>query len=117
MTKAILTLDLANIIYTVECLPEDMPVRDNVQASGDAALDREAEEDILRDLEAGNPWAWCTVKVTAKLGAYQGDDYLGGCSYKSEEEFRTESVYFEDMKETARRDLVGRLEAAGAVFE
>ena len=95
------------IEYTVECLPEDAPVRGNAMASGDDAFDREVEDEIIADLES-NPWAWCCVKVTARAGGLEGTDYLGCCSYESEEDFRRGGSY-EDMKDCATRELLERL--------
>jgi len=48
----------------VEALEEDIPVRGNALASGDAEADRACEDEILARLEAGDIWAWCTVRVS-----------------------------------------------------
>ena len=92
------------VTYTVECLPEDMPVEGNAMSSGDDQYDKEVEESISNDLDSGNPWAWCVVKVTAEWNGLKGVDYLGGCSYKSEYDFRQDG-YYEDMKDQALQDL------------
>lgn len=44
-----------------------------------------------------SPWGWCVVKVTAKWRDYEGTVYLGGCSYESEEDFRTDSEQYHDL--------------------
>jgi hypothetical protein len=97
------------VTYTLECLEEDQQVRGNAMCSGDAALDKETEDFILRELRAGNPWAWCCVKVTAQCGDYTGTDYLGCCSYRSEAEFREPGGFFDGMKAQAREDLIRHL--------
>lgn len=102
------TLTKDDVEFTVECLEEDIPVRGNVMASGDDDLDREEEDRAINDLNSGNPWAWCTVKVTAKhpnLPGIEGVDYLGGCSYKSQADFEGQSGYFDDMKDRALEEL------------
>ena len=91
---------------TVECLPEDVSVRGNAVCSGDEEYDKAVEDKIIADLEF-NPWAWCVVKVTATaedLPGFEGCDYLGGCSYSSEAEFRA-GGYFDDMKTEAIAEL------------
>lgn len=82
---------------TVQCLPEDIEVRGNCMASGDDAVDKECEDRIVADLENGNDWAWCTVKVTAEWNGITGVDYLGCCSYDSEKDFRQPGGYFDNM--------------------
>jgi hypothetical protein len=98
-----------DVEYIIECLEEHATVRGNAMASGNDAEDKEVEDSIIEDLENGNEWAWCTVKVTAKYKDIEGTDYLGGNSYKSEEDFITNSGYYEDMKEQAYTDLLTEL--------
>lgn len=105
--------DSIPVVYSIECLPEDTPVRGNAMASGDESVDREAEDRILAELDSGNEWAWCTVRVTAEVDGIPvtGEDYLGCCSYASEEDFRQPGGYFGDMKEQAKDDLLQKLES------
>lgn len=87
-------------IFTIECLEEDQPIKGNVMASGDDEVDEAAEMLVLDQLAHGNQWAWCTVRVvcTHAPSGITGDNYLGCCSYKSEEDFRSSSAdYFNDM--------------------
>lgn len=113
-----LTLSLTDVTYETECLPEDMDIRGNIMCSGDTVQDRADEDAVIRDLESGNEWAWCCVKVTARLGDYEGYDYLGGCSYASREDFEgpSGSDYHEDMKAAALDDLVTKLQNKGFVL-
>lgn len=98
----------ADVVFYLECEPEDIPVRGNCMASGDDAFDKECEDKILAELDDGNEWAWCCVKVTARLNqcpSLEGNAFLGGCSYESEEDFIKHSGYYEDMKRQALADL------------
>jgi len=95
-----------DVTFDLYCLPSDLPVRGNVMASGDADVDRSFEDEIIEDLEAGNPWAWCLVRVTAGLegSALRGVAYLGGCSYESEDDFKVCGCY-DDLRDEALLDL------------
>jgi hypothetical protein len=95
---------------TIEALEEDIPVRGNAMASDDDAYDKEVEDKIIDDLNSGNVWAWCTVKLTMTHipTGVSSDQYLGACSYKNEEDFKTGN-YFEDMKEQAYTEIGERL--------
>lgn len=83
--------------YDIEVLPEDTPVRGNVVASGDDDFDRQVEDNIIERLEGDDIWAWCTVRVVARLGDLEGEAYLGCCSYAGEDDFRA-GGYFEDLR-------------------
>lgn len=98
------------VTYEIECLPENMSVRGNAMCSGDADIDRQVEDEILHKLESGNEWAWCVVRVVARITLpsgtmLEGSDYLGGCSYNSREDFEASTDYLEDMKGRALDDL------------
>ncbi len=96
--------------FTIECLPEDMQIEGNASAI-DEDTDNEIAQHIHDELNNGNEWAWCTVKVTATYKGHEGTDYLGGCSYKSENDFKEVGGYYEDMKIAAFNDLIASLEA------
>lgn len=113
---ATLVLDLANVTYEIEAVPEIAPIEGNVMVSGDDEADRECEAAVAAQLEGGNQWAWCTVRVSAVLGPFRGTDCLGCCSYKSQDEF-TEGGYYEDMQDAALADLRAQIIAAGGVIE
>jgi hypothetical protein len=87
------------VTFSIECEPEDLPVRGNAMASDDPAFDKRCEDEIIADLESGNSWAWCCIKVTATWKSWRADDYLGCCSYESEEDFKVgNSDYYETMR-------------------
>lgn len=102
-----------DITYTTDCFPEDTAIEGNCLASGDESADL-AEALRIEEELAYNPWAWCLVKVTATLvgTGLQGEDYLGACSYANEADFHA-SLYYEDMKEQAKEDLLAKTEQIG----
>lgn len=101
-----LTLDQCAITLHVE--QDDIPVRGNAMASGDD-LDKKVEDDILRRLDCGDIWAWADVTVTISFHGLSASDYLGGCSYGSEKNFRESSGYFDDMCAEALTNLNAQL--------
>jgi len=104
-------IDETKIEYRIRVRPEEIPLQGNVLQSGDKVQDFEAEQDIQRQLDAGNVWAWCSVEVIASIDGIEvdGRDYLGCCSYKSEDDFKA-CEYFEDMKREARGELLGKIQ-------
>ena len=105
--------DIEDCAFKVECLPEDMQIKGNASAI-DEETDKAIEQEINRQLGNGNPWAWCTVKVTCYfdngLDGIEGVDYLGGCSYKDKADF-VQGGYFEDMKAQAYDDFLSKVES------
>lgn len=93
------------VTYTLDVQPEDIPVRGNALASGDDEEDRRAEDEIIERLEAGDVWAWASVVVRAEWNGFVGRDYLGGCSYANEDDFKAPGGYYDDMKQQALDDL------------
>jgi hypothetical protein len=98
--------------FKVEARQDDLPVRGNAIGSGDSAYDKEVEDNILKELDNGNIWMWATIKVTCGFDDWPvtGTDYLGACSYCSEEDFVKANDYYQDMKEQAYADFVKQLE-------
>lgn len=96
--------------FTIEALEEDNPIRGNAVVTGDDAVDKKVEDDIIKRLES-NIWAWCCVCVTAKWKGLEGTDYLGSCSYKDENDFKQPGGYYEEMKEKAYDNLIEQLNA------
>lgn len=102
-------LTLEDIDFTIEALEEISSVEGNALASGDDEQDRKAEEYIYRQLEAGNEWAWCCVRVRGWYYGLSAEEYLGCCSYKSREDFEN-GGYFEDMRNAVLEDLQDQLD-------
>lgn len=112
--KPLTESDVRFVIY-VE--PEDTPVRGNAMASGDPAVDKEVEDEVIRQLDNGNEWAWAFVSVQAQWTApsgqtYTGFDQLGCCSYESEADFKQSDGYYKDMCVNALDDLNKHLSVA-----
>lgn len=100
------------VTYSISIEPEEIPVRGNSLASGDNEVNKQYADEIIRQLDAGNDWAWCAVTVTATFGEFSGQDHLGCCSYASEEEFRKPGGYWDDMKAEAIEALKANIESA-----
>lgn len=87
----------------------------NVLVSGDAEVDAQAEREVFERLDRGDIWAWATVKVFAEVEGIKGESqWLGGCNYASESDFRESGCYFDDMKAEAIADLRAKLENLAA---
>lgn len=104
-----------DVEFTITAEPEDMPIRGNCLASGDAAADKALEDELIERVNNGDEWAWCCAHVQASVTLADGtkvygDDYLGGCSYASEADF-TKDDYYRDMCNKALSDLQEKLEA------
>lgn len=93
------------IEITIEIEPEHIPFKGNCRVSGDPVFDKSCEDWIQSQLEKGNEWAWCCVRVVGKWNDLVADDYLGCCSYESEKDFRQPGGYFEGMRLNVIEDL------------
>jgi hypothetical protein len=102
-----------------------MPVRGNVMVSGDARVDREVEDAVLEQLDAGNLAAWCyAAEVTIGLSddgempprggshVWIGRDSIGGMSYGSEEQIWAEDAQNNDLTGNAMREALGKVLSA-----
>lgn len=107
-------MDISEIEFSVICEPEDMAIRGNCMASGDDAGDEACAVQIEADLEAGNPWAWCSIAVTGSWEGLEVTEYLGQSSYASEDDFRAEGDYYDDMRESVRAELTEHAERIAA---
>lgn len=72
---------------------------------------------VRQQIEAENVWGWCRVALRASWHDpntdkdYEGWDYLGGCSYASEQDFKRPGGYYDDMKKQAYAELQKQVEA------
>jgi len=89
--------------FFLTCEFEPTPIEGNCSAIDDET-DKKTERWIRNELADGNEWAWCCVRVVASWNGFEGDDCLGCCSYRSEEDFK-KGGYYEDMKIEALYDL------------
>ena len=100
--------EIEDIEFTIECLDEFEHPQDCF------ALDDETQHEvvnrILTDLDNGNEWAWCCVRVIGKYKSFKAETTLGACSYESEEHFRNDD-YYADMREEIYNDIISQMEA------
>lgn len=84
--------------------PEHDSVRDHFSEADPDTLNMVA--DIEERAREGDTWAWCCVRVTVACGDLAQHEYLGGCSYESEADFRANSGYFDDMVQACMERLI-----------
>ena len=115
--KMKIEIDLDDVNYRIECHPEDEMIKGNAIDSGDKDEEAKQEKWIQDELDSGNQWAWCSVRVVAEIempgSCFEGDDYLGCCSYKNQTDFEKDG-YFKDMKSEALKELIRTLKDVGA---
>jgi hypothetical protein len=103
--------DFKDLKYEVIACEDNLtPVRGNAMVSGDEAYDKRVEESILRRLRKGNYWAWASVEVRATWKGVTASDYLGGCCYKNEADFK-KCGYYDDMCKTVYNEIIAQLKA------
>lgn len=72
----------------IDVLPEHIRIQDS--------FTEQETINFVRQLASETEWGWCCVKVTVHYGDLTETEYLGGCSYRNESEFR-ECPYYADM--------------------
>jgi len=100
-------LTAKDVTFVVYYEAGDIPVRGNVLASGDDAIDKAAEDEILARLDNGDATAWCVLWVTADWEGYLGRTSLGCCSFGPNDNMRDLEAfaYEDDMYADALADL------------
>lgn len=114
MKEYIIKIKEEDIEYEYE-IHEESPceIKGNVLASGNKQEDEKAEQWVIDQLESGNQWAWCTMRVVARWrDRVEAETYLGMCSFKNEEDF-VKSEY-KQMKIEAKDEL---LQILGVEYE
>jgi hypothetical protein len=104
-----------NIKIEVYARQDELPVRGNASAISDE-IDREIENEILERLNDGDIWAWALVEVRA-TDEDSGDhesEFIGGCCYKNEGDFKIFSGYYGEMAAAAAVRLIERRAAISA---
>lgn len=71
----------------------------------DGDLDKGAVKWVRKQLSKGNEWAWCDVEVKVMFEGLEASDHLGACSYKSKQDFVTNSGYYDDMVDTCLDEI------------
>jgi hypothetical protein len=62
-------------------------------------LEKQDADYVCKESEY-NDYAWFCAKVEVTYKELLATDYLGGCTYKSEKDFKENSGYYEDMVQT-----------------
>ena len=99
----------SGIVIDLSISPDDVSPEGQF-ASGDDEADRAMVKDIYRQIDQGNTWAWCNVRVRATFAGFMGEDYLGCCSYRDVGEFIRPGDYYTDMVAQAVADLMATIE-------
>ena len=106
-------IDLAllrkEVTVTLEHEHEDSAYTDGHFQREDGSNDDEICEWIRDELQSGNYWAWCVAHVTVEYNDFKAEEWLGGCSYRSKEDFIT-GGYYESMINEALEALARNLE-------
>lgn len=103
------TLTKADIEITLAALEEDIPVRGNALYGAGKKETKRYEDKIIKALESGNQWAWCTVAITCNYMQLEHAVYLGACSYESEHDFIENSGHYESMVQECIDELQKQL--------
>lgn len=100
-------LGVVDVTIRIECYEETAPIEGNACACGECTPDCDTYAREYADRFW--PWGWCAVRVVAGVGGYEGDDWLGGCTYESGRAFMATSGYYDDMRDEAIKRLWERL--------
>lgn len=104
------------VTFTIDFVPEDLPVRGNAQESEDPDSDKEVEDEILARLNKGDYFAWCCVKVTAKWEDWSASDTIGAVSF-GDNDNPEECDYIPDLKLGALHYLNEKVKSAKALLD
>ena len=94
---------------TLQCDPETDDPIDHFGYDTDEENKQAAAH--VRELAERSEWGWCVAMVTVEIDGVRATEYLGGCSYASEQDFR-DSGCFADMVHCCCVDLASQLVAA-----
>jgi hypothetical protein len=107
-------IDLAllrkEVTVTLEREEEDSAYTDGHFQREDGSNNDELCAWIRDELRSGNYWAWCVAHVTVMYDDLKAEEWLGGCSYESEADFK-KGGYYESMIDEALRSLAKDLES------
>ena len=99
-------MDFPNALLNRTAVKFSISIKDEDHSYHDDFPEAEQIKWVEEQIEDGNEWGWCSVKVTARLEGYgiEEYDYLGSCSYKNEADFKA-GGYYEQMEEAAFLNL------------
>lgn len=100
------------VTVTLDREEEDSVYTDGHFQREDGSNDDELCAWIRDELNRGNYWAWCVAHVTVMYDDLKAEEWLGGCSYKSKEDFMQPGGYYDSMIDEAIETLAKDLESA-----
>ena len=100
----------ADAVISLTCEYETETIEGNCSAIN-PETDKATYDMIVAQLKSGNQWAWARVGVRASWSLFSGEDWLGCCSYASEEDFRA-GGYYDDMVSEALTSLLDQVTCA-----
>lgn len=98
------------VTVKLECEEEDRTYRGEFELEN-GEPNREIEKWIAKELRSGNQWAWCSAHVIVTYRDLKGEDWLGGCSYQSKEDFMQPNGYYDSMIGEAVEKVAEQIEA------
>lgn len=87
-----------------------LSVEGNALASGDDALDKQVEKEIISRLHRGDSLAWCCITVIATWNGFSYATSLGACSLNKDSEVE-DTVKDHGMREEALSYLNREIQA------
>lgn len=90
-------LEKQGVHISLECLEEDLDPSEYMYSERDLKW-------IEKQQQTGNEYAWFCAKIKVQYGPYETQDYLGCCSYLSEEDFKMDG-YYADMVYSCVREI------------
>lgn len=85
----------------VSASPERLPVEGNAGTGEDLSYNSDWEQIVLDRMVHGTTWAWARVTVTVEWNGLYGEASVGCCSYRDEEDFRSDRKRFDGLVERA----------------
>ena len=90
---------------------------ENDTQPADSMDEEEAIQWVIDQVASGNEWAWCRVTVRVRWAGFEARTYLGGCSYRSRDDFERPGGYLDQMIDEALTDLASNIEAAATLLK
>jgi len=105
----ITTPNIKQIAFSLEIIPEHIPLEEVFDSS-------EIIKEIKGQINQGNLWAWCTVRITGTYKVLSAYSYLGCCSYKDLNDFMS-SGYVADMQQEILQDIRNQIVSLSVQFD
>ena len=95
------SIDREEAQVMVSASPECLPVEGNTGTAEDLSYNQDWEQFVLDRMVHGSTWAWARVTVTVEWNGLYGEASVGCCSYRDEEDFRSDRKRFDDLVDRA----------------